>query len=257
MTRREIATEIGLPANCCAGHFPGRPLVPGVLQLLLVERVLRDAVGDGASLAEISRVRWRKPVTPTDRLRLTAAIDGPRARFELAVGDAVVCDGSVGLGRLPIADGGRRAAAPGDGVGPDPARLLPHRPPMLFVDRVEAWDEDGGVCRGRIDPDACLAGDGGPVAACAALEFAAQAMGAVEMCRSGHDGTPRIGYLVAVSRTVLESSGFPGDAELVAEVGRTLWSPPMARSSVRVTIADREILTCHLTTWESEEPSTR
>lgn len=253
MTHRKITTEIALPADCCAGHFPGRPLVPGVLQLLFVERALADATADGASLAEISRVRWRKPVTPSDRLRLSASLEGVRARFELSVDRTVVCDGSVGLGRLPTAPAEPEAASTHVGVGPTPTALLPHRPPMLFVERVVTWDEHGGQCRGRIDPDACLAADARLVPASAALEFAAQAMGAVELCRSGHVGSPRIGFLVAASNTVLSVRDFPVDAPLIADVGATTWSPPMARSSVRVTLADREILTCNLTTWESDD----
>ncbi len=253
MTKRELATDIELPANCCAGHFPGRPLVPGVLQLLLVERALTAEIGDDTALAEVFRVRWRKPVTPTDRLRMSAMIDGLRARFELAVNGAVVCDGSVGLGRLPTAESGAASPRGHAPEGPDPSRLLPHRPPMLFVERVVGWGEEGGLCRGRIDPDACLAAQAGVVPASAAIEFAAQSMGAVEVCRGGHEGPPRVGYLVAASRTVLSVRGFPVDAELSAEVGPTIWSPPMARCSARVTVGGREVVTCHLTTWESSE----
>jgi len=253
MTARKIATGIELPANCCAGHFPGRPLVPGVLQLMLVERALVAEIGDDAALVEVSRVRWRRPVTPNDRLRLSATIDDLRARFELAVDGTAVCDGSVGLGSLPMFGADATSPRGGASQGPDPLRLLPHRPPMLFVERVAEWGEGGGVCRGRIDPDACLAAGGAVVPASAAIEFAAQSMGAVEGCRSGHEGPPRVGYLVAASRTVLSVRGFPVDAELTAEVGPTIWSPPMARCSARVTVGDREIVTCHLTTWESNE----
>jgi len=253
MTARDLTTEIELPANCCAGHFPGRPLVPGVLQLVLVERMLIAEVGGDAALADVSRVRWRKPVTPSDRLRLSATIDDLRARFELAVDGAVVCDGSVGLGRLPTVEAAASSPGGRPSEGPDPSRLLPHRPPMLFVERVVEWGENGGVCRGRIDPDACLAAGSGAVPASAALEFAAQSMGAVEVCRGRNDGPPRVGYLVAASRTSLSVRGFPVDAELTAEVGPTIWSPPMARCSARVTVGDREVVTCHLTTWESGE----
>lgn len=251
MTPRELATEIELPANCCAGHFPGRPLVPGVLQLLLVERALIDVIGDDTALAELARVRWRKPVTPTDRLRLSATIDDVRARFELAVDGAVVCDGSVALGRLPMAAAGPATPVVCAVEGPDPSRLLPHRPPMLFVERVVEWSEAGGLCRGRIDPDACFAAQGHVVPAAAAIEFAAQAMGAVEACRGEHEGAPRVGYLVAASRTVLSVRAFAVDAELTAEVGSAIWSPPMARCSARVTARGREVVTCELTTWEA------
>jgi predicted hotdog family 3-hydroxylacyl-ACP dehydratase len=252
VTPREITTEIELPANCCAGHFPDRPLVPGVLQLMLVERAVTEAIGESVAVAGISRVRWRKPVTPADRLRLSAALDDLKVRFELSADGVVVCDGSLVLDRLPTVDVEHPSESTGASGGPDPSTLLPHRPPMLFVDRVVEWGEHGGLCRGRIDPDSCLAAGGGTVAATAAIEFAAQAMAAVEMCRSGHDGPPRRGVLVAVSRTVASASGFPVGAALTAEVGPTTWSPPMARSSARVATGGHEILTCHLTTWESE-----
>jgi predicted hotdog family 3-hydroxylacyl-ACP dehydratase len=250
MTPREIETEIELPANCCAGHFPDRPLVPGVLQLLLVERAVAEATGEDLSLSEVSRVRWRKPVTPVDRLRLSAAVGESRVRFDLSVDGTTACDGSFAVGRLPLVEAAH-APEPTAGGGPDPSTLLPHRPPMLFIERVVEWGEHGGVCRGRIDPDACLAAGDDAIPAAAAIEFAAQAVGAVEMCRSGHHGPPRSGVLVAVSRTVLTAGRFPVTTELTAQVGPTTWSPPMARSSARVIAGGREILSCHLTTWES------
>ena len=252
MTARELTADLELPASCCAGHFPGQPLVPGVLQLMLAARALAPAIGDGSVLIRVPRVRWRKPVTPDDVVRMSAQVDGRRARFKLVVGDHVVCDGSLEFGHRPELRSGSDASPAAEDPGPDPSRLLPHRPPMLFIERVLGWDDTGGVCRGRIDPDACLAAASPLVPASAAIEVAAQAMAAIEACRSGDGGKPRRGYLVAMAQTELSVSGFPVGSVLTVEVGRTTWSPPMARASARVAVADQEIVSCSLATWESE-----
>jgi 3-hydroxyacyl-[acyl-carrier-protein] dehydratase len=62
------------------GHFPGRPLMPGVLLCeavaqtggLLAHHSAPDSVGRGkvAMLAALDHVRFRRQVTPGDQLRL-------------------------------------------------------------------------------------------------------------------------------------------------------------------------------------------
>jgi len=56
------------------GHFPGDPLMPGVL---LVEAMAQTAglllpEGSSAVLAQIKEARFRRPVVPGDRVRIEA-----------------------------------------------------------------------------------------------------------------------------------------------------------------------------------------
>jgi 3-hydroxyacyl-[acyl-carrier-protein] dehydratase len=82
-----------------AGHFPGRPIVPGVVVLdFAMAALLRDRPGD--LLASLDDVKFVAPVFPgaeicvscneslADRLTFTCAVDGRtvlRARARLVV----------------------------------------------------------------------------------------------------------------------------------------------------------------------------
>ncbi len=57
------------------GHFPGNPLMPGVL---LLEAMAQTAglllpAGSSAFLAQIKEARFRRPVVPGDQLRIEAS----------------------------------------------------------------------------------------------------------------------------------------------------------------------------------------
>ncbi len=57
------------------GHFPGNPLMPGVL---LLEAMAQTAglllpAGSSAFLAQIKEARFRRPVVPGDQIRIEAA----------------------------------------------------------------------------------------------------------------------------------------------------------------------------------------
>jgi 3-hydroxyacyl-[acyl-carrier-protein] dehydratase len=63
------------------GHFPGRPIMPGVLIVEAMAQVggvvltkMPDAGGRLALFAGIDGVRFRRPVTPGDQLILTAQL---------------------------------------------------------------------------------------------------------------------------------------------------------------------------------------
>ena len=90
------------------GHFPGRPIMPGVLIIEAMAQVggvlaFKSAKETGAKLVYfmgIEKAKFRKPVTPGDRLRFV--VDVLRARHpywkmrgEAFVDDTLVCEAEL------------------------------------------------------------------------------------------------------------------------------------------------------------------
>jgi len=90
-----------------AGHFPGNPVMPGVL---IVEALAQTATiaaasgGDSAGkiglFAGIDKVRFKRVVKPGDTMRLEAeivAVHGPvgRAKVKATVGGQLACRGEI------------------------------------------------------------------------------------------------------------------------------------------------------------------
>ena len=95
------------PAHpCLPGHFPGQPVVPGVLLLDALAVALADAV-PSVRLARLARVKFAAPVLAeqTVLLRWEATAPG-RIVFTGSVAGAEVLSGQAELG-----------PAPGGGVG--------------------------------------------------------------------------------------------------------------------------------------------
>ena len=84
-----------------AGHFPGRPTLPGVLMVEALAQTAGLAAASASSLegklalfGGIDKARFRRQVVPGDTLRLEATIDRLSARAGRASGTASV-DGQV------------------------------------------------------------------------------------------------------------------------------------------------------------------
>jgi len=96
---------------------------------------------------------------------------------------------------------------------------LPHRPPMLLIDAVEAVTAEGGTGRVRLDPAAWHADAQGRTPSWFGLEFMAQSIAA---CRGTHlasrGGTPRGGHLVGVRGFRCAEPAFPHGADLEIRV---------------------------------------
>lgn len=80
-----------------AGHFPGRPTLPGVLMVEAIAQTAGLAAASASSLegklalfGGIDKARFRRQVTPGDTLRLEATIDRLSARAGRASGTASV-----------------------------------------------------------------------------------------------------------------------------------------------------------------------
>lgn len=106
MCRRTVSVGSDHPA--IAGHFPGRPIVPGVLVLHEVLETARDAVGRAKSVAGLPTVKLTTPLKPGEFLTIEVTVetaaesaaesDGKapeRAAFVCRVDDRIVASGAV------------------------------------------------------------------------------------------------------------------------------------------------------------------
>jgi 3-hydroxymyristoyl/3-hydroxydecanoyl-(acyl carrier protein) dehydratase len=75
-----------------AGHFPGQPVLPGVVLLSeVLELLLREAPQALGSQPQVSAVKFLAPVRPGAELEIRWSAAGSRLRFEVwrhADGDA-------------------------------------------------------------------------------------------------------------------------------------------------------------------------
>jgi 3-hydroxyacyl-[acyl-carrier-protein] dehydratase len=79
-----------------AGHFPGRPILPGVLLLAEVMEALRQLGEDAAFQGcEIASAKFLSPVAPGDELTITLHASASGWRFDVNVGPTRAATGSI------------------------------------------------------------------------------------------------------------------------------------------------------------------
>ena len=141
------------------GHFPETPVLPGVLQVAAMAQIsklcwLRENPGVQPYLSELSRVKFRTPVTPGAVLRLECTITSrEQGKMAFQVKNYIK-DDLASSGNLVL------AARPQDWLEPLPAgdipegevissteikRHIPHRYPFMLV--------DGAYGMGTVNPE--------------------------------------------------------------------------------------------------------
>ncbi len=64
-----------------AGHFPGRPIVPGVLLLGWAQAAIEAQLGQ--RIQAMAEAKFHSPATPADALELDFEIGSSAVRFEI------------------------------------------------------------------------------------------------------------------------------------------------------------------------------
>ena len=79
-----------------AGHFPGTPILPGVVLLDVALQIIADASGIALDLCEISSVKFLSPASPGDELVIQHTVSASGTiRFDILAGMRKIASGSI------------------------------------------------------------------------------------------------------------------------------------------------------------------
>jgi 3-hydroxymyristoyl/3-hydroxydecanoyl-(acyl carrier protein) dehydratase len=94
MTMLSLPLAIAADHPAYAGHFPGRPILPGVVLLDEALLALAALLGRAAATAQIKSAKFLSPVLPGENLRLDYLSTAAGVyRFELKAAERVVASG--------------------------------------------------------------------------------------------------------------------------------------------------------------------
>jgi predicted hotdog family 3-hydroxylacyl-ACP dehydratase len=149
-------------------------------------------------------------------------------------------------GRATLARGPRRAS----GV-PDLDDLLPHRPPMRFVEGIERETDGGVVCAVRVSERSAFSA-GGFAPALVALEMAAQSAAVCEALRRFRevgDTGARVGYLVGARDVRFARARVPAGETLFAAVRLSGIALPLCTYAFDVARGSEVVASGTVSTW--------
>lgn len=109
---RTITAEAQVAADCVwfDGHFPQKPILPGVAQLTLVADILHRALGRPVVVEQVSRVRFKQMIQPDEVIAISLSptnTDAAAYGFRLANGAELICSGTLKMAEPPYSEVGR------------------------------------------------------------------------------------------------------------------------------------------------------
>jgi len=92
------AMQFSIPSDhpSLPGHFPGRPVVPGVIVLERVLEAIEAAYGS-LGILRLPQVKFTQPLLPGEITDITITGDAPRWRFRVSRGETLLASGDVAL----------------------------------------------------------------------------------------------------------------------------------------------------------------
>lgn len=255
--RLSFTVELPPSSSLFAGHFPGRPILPGIAHLAMAERAVRELTGQEVAITAVRVLKLRRPVSPGEALELR--IDFPDAagvtRFEMRCNGEMASQGTIEVrtGASPEMNGDPGAADLPPAGFPPPETLLPHGPPALLLRAIIEATEDAVVAVAEVSPGHPLVKDG-RLPAFLGLEAAAQAAAALEaLGRRETPGPriagPRIGYLVGIRDARFAVPSLPAGRPLRVAARFEGGTFPLSRYAVAVGETGREAATGILSTF--------
>lgn len=92
---RETAVEVPVCHPAFEGHFPGHPVLPGVVLLGYACRALGELLGRDVPPCDIASAKFLRPVGPGSSLRVRLTEGSSGWRFDIFAGDDPVATGNL------------------------------------------------------------------------------------------------------------------------------------------------------------------
>lgn len=85
------------------GHFPGQPILPGVVQIGWAVHFAAKLHGFTSGVTALEQIKFRRPILPGARLTLclTPATDGLKLRYEYRDAEHSYSSGTLNYGTAP------------------------------------------------------------------------------------------------------------------------------------------------------------
>ena len=221
------------------GHFPAHPIMPGVIQVEAMKQLaelsarpeLAGSDREDIYIARLEKVKFRRPVTPGDRLRIEAELTGETSdsrsfRTRVRVGGEVASEALITLKSRLI--GAPKAMPPeysefdkGSATPLDikaMKELMPHRYPFLFIDYLARREGDEVVAVKNISANDSFfrfAPENAAVPESLRCEMGAQSRGAGVLSRPENAG--KLGFFMAIESAESLAPVIPGD-QLVIKI---------------------------------------
>ena len=81
----EIEAVFSFPPELAifSGHFPGRPIVPGILEIEMVRAAMEKFTGSALRIVSVEKAKFLREVKPGDRILLSLSFTLPGGRFSV------------------------------------------------------------------------------------------------------------------------------------------------------------------------------
>jgi 3-oxoacyl-[acyl-carrier-protein] synthase-1 len=132
--------------------------------------------------------------------------------------------------------------------------VVPHRPPMLLLDRVLSYDGERVVCELVLTPDSPFC-DGAEVPAIVGVEYMAQAIATGAGLSARDKGQPpRVGFLLGCRSLTLAVDSFSVGDRLTVEARRTWGENDIGSFACKVRRGDDVLAEGALTVYQGPLP---
>jgi len=94
-TRHSATLRVPAKHPALTGHFPGNPIVPGVVILDEVICAAEAWLGDGFHVHGLSHAKFLAPLMPDETARIELALRGSLLEFAVYRGEATIAKGTL------------------------------------------------------------------------------------------------------------------------------------------------------------------
>jgi len=222
------------------GHFPGHPIMPGVLQIEAMKQVAEIAVcakinpnkDKNIYIKELKKVKFRKPVNPGDRIQIE--IEVTECSDDFAIVKAIVKNNAGVTCQAIITIAAREKITPAampelwtdldktDDILLDAIQIqeiIPHRFPFMFIDYIKEMETKSVIAIKNLSYNEPFFRGNTPDYAVLSesilSEIVAQTGCVVMLAQPEHKG--KIGYFMGIDEAKFLNPVFPGD-QLIIDV---------------------------------------